>query len=128
MLGEILIKMRIGNNWRITSFPLELYTKPSWAFFQHILKCKFIIFKTYDYLCVIASKTFFNIKHTLSNKLSAIYKWFSVIELSFTSSYTICLAMARDMWKIFSLIPSEKPLTVGENCHKLSVYFSIFEW
>ena len=34
---------------------------------------------------------------------------------------------ARNMCKIFSLIPSKKPAT-RENWDKLSVYFLIFEW
>ena len=36
-------------------------------------------------------------------------------------------AKARNMCKIFSLVPSKKPPT-RENWEKLSVYFSIFEW
>ena len=33
----------------------------------------------------------------------------------------------RNVCKIFSLVPSKKPVT-RENCNKLSVSFSIFEW
>ena len=34
---------------------------------------------------------------------------------------------ARNMCKIFALVPSKKPV-IRENWDKLSVYFSIFEW
>ena len=37
------------------------------------------------------------------------------------------VSLAQNMWKLFSLIPSEKHVT-RENWDKLNVYFSIFEW
>ena len=38
-----------------------------------------------------------------------------------------CKTRARNMCKIFSLVPSKNPVT-RENWDKLSVHFSIFEW
>ena len=102
--------MRIGNNWSITSFPLEIYTKASWAFFQHIWKCNFIIFKFYDYLCVIASKTFFNTKHTHT---SIHTKYTQALRHSHTYCRCTMFIHCDSLWSTFCVVLLLLLLLVG---------------